>query len=260
MIRSSSNTGGNLFKNLSLLTSICLFVFATYSHAEDVDEIIQKNIAARGGIQKINALTSMKLTGKIVMQGQTGTIVVFQKPAHFLRVELTNKGMTGIQGYDGQTPWIINPFKGTTTPQRMYGDDAKDIAEQSDFGGPLVNYKQKGNKVELSGKEDLAGAPVYKIKVTLQNGDLRYYYLDAENFLDFKITRVVKREGQEVMIDTLLSDYDEINGLMVPLSVYVKTGDQILNQITWENVQFDVPMDDSIFKMPTEAPQASPSN
>jgi outer membrane lipoprotein-sorting protein len=250
-----------LFKKLLLLSSMCLFIFAVCSHAEDLDEVIQKNIAARGGIEKINALTSMKLTGQMTMtQGEKAPIVVYQKRPHFVRVEFRFKGMTGIQAYDGQTPWMINPFKGSSVPQKMYENEAKDIIEQSDFGGPLVNYKEKGNKVELLGKQDLAGRPVYKIKVTLQNGDVRYFYLDSENYLDFKITRVVKREGREVMIDTLLSDYDEINGLMVPLSVYVKIGDQILNQITWENVEFDVPMDDSMFKMPAETPQSSPSN
>lgn len=250
-----------MFKKLCLLSCICLLASVVYCHAEDVNEIIDKNIAARGGLEKINALTSMKLTGKMSMQqGEKAPIVVYQKRPHFVRVEFSFKGMTGIQAYDGQTPWMINPFKGTSVPQKMFENDAKDIIEQSDFGGPLVNYKDKENKVELLGKEDLAGGPVYKIKVTLKNGDVRYFFLDADNYLDFKITRVVKRDGKEVMIDTLLSDYDEINGLMVPLSVYVKTGDQILSQISWENVEFDVPMDDAMFKMPAEAPQSGPSN
>jgi hypothetical protein len=236
---------------------ICVLVCAVYSYAENVDEVVDKNIAARGGLERINALTSMKLTGQMTMpQGDKAPIIVFQKRPHFVRLEFRYKGMTRIDAYDGQTPWMINPFKGTSVPQKMFEDDAKDIIEQSDFGGPLVNYKEKGNKVELLGKEDLAGGPVYKLKVTLKNGDIRYFFLDAENYLDFKITRVVKREGREMMIDTLLSDYDEISGLMVPLSVYVKTGDQILNQISWENVEFDLPMDDSMFTMPSDAPQS----
>lgn len=240
---------------------ISLLSYAVYSYAESVDEVIDKNMAARGGLDKINALTSMKLTGQMTMpQGDKAPIVVYQKRPHFVRLEFKFKGMTRIDAFDGQTPWMINPFKGSSVPQEMHADDAKDIMEQSDFGGPLVNYKEKGNKVELLGKEELAGGPVYKLKVTLRSGDVRYFFLDAENYLDFKITRVVKREGAEMNIDTLLSDYEEINGLMVPLSVYVKTGDQILNQITWENVEFDVPMDDSMFKMPTQTPQSSHSN
>jgi hypothetical protein len=250
-----------LVKKLTMLSSICLLVCAIHIHAENVDEVIEKNIAARGGLEKINALTSMKLTGQMTMQqGEKAPIVVYQKRPHFVRVEFRFKGMTGIQAYDGKTPWMINPFKGNSVPQKMFENDAKDIIEQSDFGGPLVNYKDKGNKVELLGKEDVAGGPVYKLKVSLRNGDVRYFFLDADTFLDFKITRVVKREGREIMIDTLLSDYEDVNGLMVPLSVYVKTGDQILNQISWENVEFDAPMDDSMFIMPSEAPQSSPQN
>jgi hypothetical protein len=250
-----------VFRKLLLLSCSFLLAYAVRSYAENVEEIINKNIEARGGLEKINALTSMKLTGQITMpQGEKAPIIVYQKRPHFVRLEFRYKGMTRIDAFDGQTPWMINPFKGTSVPQEMHADDAKDIMEQSDFGGPLVNYKEKGNKVELLDKEDLAGGAVYKLKVTLRNGDIRYFFLDAENYLDFKITRVVKREGTEMKIDTLLSDYEEINGLMVPLSVYVKSGEQILNQITWDNVEFDVPMDDSMFKMSTETPQTSRSN
>jgi outer membrane lipoprotein-sorting protein len=134
-----------LLKKLCLLSCICLLISAIYSHAENVEEVIDKNITARGGLEKINALTSMRLTGQITMpQGDKAPIVVYQKRPHFVRLEFRYKGMTRIDAYDGQTAWMINPFKGTSVPQKMFEGDAKDIIEQSDFGGPLVNYKESG--------------------------------------------------------------------------------------------------------------------
>jgi outer membrane lipoprotein-sorting protein len=255
-----------VFKKLSLLTVFCLFVWNLPIFAQNVEEIVNKNIEARGGMEKLKALKSMKFTGKMTMpmqQGLQGPIVVYSKRPNYIRVEFTIQGMTGVQAYDGQTPWMIMPFMGSKDPQKMSADDAKDIIEQADFDGPLVDYKGKGNTVELIGKEDMEGTPVYKLKVTLKSGESRYFFLDAENYLDLKITRTTKREGNELTVDTFLGDYKEVNGLMVPYSVEARIGDKVANQLAWDSVEFEVPIDDSIFKMPpVESPQSqtAPSN
>src|SRR6185369_8147003 len=49
----------------------------------------------------------------------------------------------------------IDPFQGNPDPEKVAGDDLKDLEEQSDLDGPLVDYKQKGHSVELIGKEDM---------------------------------------------------------------------------------------------------------
>ena len=248
-------------QKLSLLFVLCLLAFSFQSYAQTVDEIVNKNIEVRGGLEKLEALKSMKLTGKMTMQqGMEAPILVYQKRPNLIRMEFTFQGMTGIQAYDGQTPWMVMPFMGTKDPQKMPEDEAREIIEQADFDGPLVNYKEKGNTVELVGKEDLEGTPVYKLKVTLKNGDVRYFFLDAENYLDLKITRITKREGNEITVETFLGDYKNVKGLMVPYSVEVKIRDQVVNQLSWENVEFEIPIDDSIFKMPAEPPQSAPSN
>jgi outer membrane lipoprotein-sorting protein len=243
-------------KKFTLISVLCLLGFGLYSYAQTVDEIISKNMEARGGLEKISALKSMKLTGRMeLQQGVDAPILVYQKRPNFVRVEFTLQGMVGVQAYDGHKAWMVMPFIGAKVPQLMPEEDASDIIEQSDFDGPLVNYKAKGVTVELAGKEDVQGAPAYKIKVTLKTGAVRYFFIDAEKYLDRKIVRTIKSQGAELLVDTFLGNYKEINGLMVPFSVDSKAGERVVNHITWENVEFDVPMDDSMFKMPTEAPQ-----
>lgn len=140
----------------------------------------------------------------------------------------------------------------------MSEDDAKDIIEQADFDGPLVNYKEKGNTVELVGSEDVEGTPAYKLKLTLKSGDVRYIFIDKDSFLELKATAMMKREGNEMQIDSLSGDYKEVNGLMMPFSIETRVKDQVMSQITIDKIELDVPIDDAIFKMPP-ATQSAPS-
>ena len=252
-----------MLKKLSLFTFLCLLVFNFQIFAQGADEIVKKNIEARGGLEKLKALKVMKFSGKMTMpmqQGLEGPIVVYSKRPNQIRVEFTLKGMKGIQAYDGQTPWMVIPLMGVNEPQEMSGDDAKEIIEQADFDGPLMDYKEKGNTVELLGKEDLEGTPAFRLKVTLKNGEVRDFFIDAESYLDLKVTRNTKREGAELTVDTFLRDYKEVGGLMVPYSIESRIGDKIANQVDWEKVELEVPADDTLFKMPAESTQSGPSN
>ena len=119
--------------------------------------------------------------------------------------------------------------------------------------GSMVDYKEKGHTVELIGKEDLEGTPVYKIKLTLKNGDVRYIYLDAENYLELKITSKRQIPGGEAELENHLSNYKPVNGILMAHSIENKVKGQTVSQITFDKVEMDIPMDDSIFKMPVKA-------
>lgn|SRR5262249_18634307 len=226
-----------------------------------VDEIIAKNAAARGGLDKIKAVKSIKMTAKILSHGVEMPGLMELKRPNSIRMEFTVQGQNIVQGFDGSTAWMIMPLMGNKDPQKMTDEDAKDIVEQADFDGPLIDYKTKGSTVELVGKEDVEGTPAYKLKVTLKSGDVRYIYIDADSFLELKTTTMVKKEGNEYQIDSYSGDYKEINGLMLPMSVENKMKDQTISQITVDKVEMDIPLDDSLFKMPpkSEAPQSGPT-
>ena len=234
----------------SLLAITVLFAFQ--ASAQTVDELIKKNIDARGGIQKLKAVKSMKATGKITPQGLEIPITLQQKRPAMVRMDAVFQGKSLIQSYDGETGWKIDPFQGSSDPEKVAGDDLKDLQEQSDVDGALVDYKDKGHTVELIGKEDLEGTPVYKLKLTLKNGDVRYFYLDAENYLELKVTSKRKTPGGEIDVDQYLGNYKPVNGIMFPFSIETKVKGQSQNQITIDKVEMDVPIDDSIFKMPAK--------
>lgn len=231
---------------------------AAFAADMTADDIIAKNLEARGGKDKVLAIKTAKLTAKVMNHGTEMPGTLEWKRPNLLLMEFQVQGQDVKQGYDGQTAWYIMPLMGTKDPQKMSEDDAKDIIEQADFDGPLVNYKEKGNTVELVGSEDVEGTPAYKLKLTLKSGDVRYIFIDKDSFLELKATAMMKREGNEMQIDSLSGDYKEVNGLMMPFSIETRVKDQVMSQITIDKIELDVPIDDAIFKMPP-ATQSAPS-
>ncbi|MGA8299295.1 MAG: hypothetical protein WB817_07410 [Terriglobales bacterium] len=226
--------------------------------AQTVDEVIAKNIQARGGMDKLKSVKSIKTTATLAMgPGMEAPGVMIQKRPDMARLEFTIQGLTAVQAYDGSKAWQVMPFMGKKDAELMSADDAKEMQETADLDGPLVDYKAKGNTVELLGKEKIEGTDAYKLKVSLKNGDVQTEYIDADSFLEIKedTTRTVR--GTEHEFESSIGDYKEVDGIIFPFAVEsgAKGSDQ-KQKITISKIELNVPVDDSIFKMPPPAPAA----
>jgi outer membrane lipoprotein-sorting protein len=244
------------------LWMVALAILAPCLSAQSVDEIIAKYVQARGGADKLKSVQSIKTTATMTMgPGMELPGTVIQKRPKFARLEFTAQGLTAVQAFDGKDAWQIMPFMGKKDPELMAADDAKETEEMADVDGPLVDYKSKGHQLELQGKEKVEGTDADKLKLTLKNGDVQTIYLDADSFLEIK--EVTKRtvRGTDQEIEAAIGDYKEVKGMMFPFAIEntVKGSDQ-KQKITITNIELNVPVDDSIFKMPaapkTEAPKA----
>lgn len=238
-------------KLISIL--ILLFAFGMVSYAQTVDEIINKHVDAIGGMDKLNSLKTVKLSGTSGFGSMEFPFTMTYKLPSAMLMESTIQGMTMKQGYDGETAWMVNPFMGSSDPQKMNEEQTKGMKEEADFQGSLVNYKDKGNKIELEGKEDMEGSDTYKLKVTNRDGDVSYYYLDASTYLILKTSTKRKIKEKEINADTYFSDYKSEGGILLAHAMEVKAdmGEMGHSQkITIEKFEFNIPVDDSIFKMP----------
>ena len=231
-----------------MLSLLCLT-----AQAQTVDELVKKNIQARGGLEKIKAIKTFKASGKIVQSGLEIPIVIQQKRPGSFRFEITFQGKSQIQGYDGVTGWKIDPIQGSSEPEKLTEEEMKDARELADIDGALVDYKEKGHTIELVGKEDVEGTPAYKLKVTLKNGDVRYHYLDVENSLEIKESSKRKSPAGELEVDSYPGNYKSVAGTMLPFSTEHKVKGQTLYTLTLDNVETDVTLEDSIFKMPAKS-------
>jgi outer membrane lipoprotein-sorting protein len=247
---------------LSLAAALCLAVTASAAELT-LDEILAKNVAARGGLDKIKAVQTIKYSGKMNMGGMEAPFTMSKKRPESMRVDFTIQGMTGSQAYDGSSGWMLMPFMGKKDAEPLSGDMLKDAKEQADFDGPFIDSAKKGYKVELLGKTEIEGSPAYKLKVT-KDGDETLVYLDADSFLEIRMEGKRKIQGQDVETETTLGNYQEVNGMLFPYSMESKAKGQPGAQvITVEKIELNPAITDDMFKMPAkkvEAPPAKPQS
>lgn len=236
---------------------VVLLGTAFAAHALTADELIAKNIEARGGIDKLKAIHSLRTEGKLSFGGGNFEMAftAVQKRPSGVRNEATIQGLTLVQAYDGNQAWQIQPFEGRKDPERMSADDARELEEAADIDGPLVDYKAKGHKVEYAGTEDVDGTDAYKLKVTLANGTIEYIYLDPDYFLEIRNVTQHRVRGALVESESDLGGYELVDGVYVPFSVETgQVGSSRKGQkLTVEKAQANVPVDDAVFKFPSGA-------
>jgi outer membrane lipoprotein-sorting protein len=241
-----------MIRKAILLTLLSCVVLCLQASAQTVDELIKKNIEARGGLEKMKAIKTMRITGKAHSEGMNIPLVIQIKRPGLLRADATVQGVSMSRLYDGESAWEISSRGGSKEPEKLSGYDERETIEIADIDGPLVDYKAKGSKIELVGKEELEATPVYKLKVTLKNGDVKYIYLDAGNYLALKETEKRKEDGSPTDVETLFSNYKAVAGVMIPHSSETRVNGALDEQMTIEKVEVNVPVDDSIFKLPRQ--------
>jgi len=221
-----------------------------------VDELVAKNVAAKGGADALRALQSVRLTGKMLVnegQMQLGYAETKKRPDE-VRTEATLQGMTAVEAYDGKEGWRISPFQGRKDPEKMSADDVKPLMEDAEIDGPLVNWKEKGSTLEYVGREDVDGTSAYKVKVVRKNGDVNFVYLDPDHFLEIRILTQRIRHGAQEETETDVGDYEKIGGVFIPFSIEAgRKGDPDKQKVVIEKAEPNVPVDDAIFHFPTTA-------
>jgi outer membrane lipoprotein-sorting protein len=242
---------------------ITLLLFVPLAAAgQTAEEIVKKALDARGGVDKLKAVQSERITGRISFSRDVnGSFVVELKRPLKMHVEITIDEQKVIRVYDGKSSgWMINPFAGTKDIQPLSSEDLKNISEESDFDGPLMDYKAKGNQIELAGKENLDDKPVYRLKLTNKNGDVRFYFFDATSFLLLKWEGIHKTGDQELPWESFFSDFHEVQGLKYPFRIdQGSPGTDIKQTLTTEKIEINPQIDDSHFAKPQSAgPPANP--
>jgi outer membrane lipoprotein-sorting protein len=220
------------------------------------DQIVQKHIEALGGTAKLNAIQTLVVTGKASILGQTEAPLTIQvKRPNMLRLEIMFQGRKVVQAFDGATAWTINSMIGAE-PKQSSEEDTRAAQESSDFiGGNLVDYKTKGNTVELVDKEDVDGVSVYKLKITKKSGSMEYDYLDAKSFLPVKTEGKRRQLGQEILYESKIANYKPVEGVLMPFRLTQMVNGRLAMEITVEKMDANVPLDETAFKMPAKPAQ-----
>ena len=240
-----------MFRSLTLFV-LALVVAASAAQAVTLDEVIQNNIDARGGIEKIRALKTLKFTGTMQTMGGEMSFVQWYKGNSKMRMDMKSEAFSMTQATDGIIAWGDNPFSGGSGPQVITGPQADNLHRQADFAGDLIDHKEKGLTLELTGSEDLDGMTAYVVKVTDPTGDSHSIYIDAITWLEVKMVRKGAMMGQEMTLEVLLSNYQDIGGVIVPMQVDIRSDGMDLVSMTRNSFEANIPLDDEMFSLPSK--------
>lgn len=239
------------------ILAFAIVLLATLVRAQTPDELIDRMIVARGGMEKIKAIESRRETGTIAFGPTTsGPFTAELVRPDKLRIEVSLPNGTIVQAYDGKTGWQLTP--NADTPFIMDKAQQRSISEQADFDGPLIDCKRKGNTVEAIGVGDLDGRKTYRLQVTLANGNVHFYELDAQTYLPVRWRGTRTAQGQEIPVESVFSDFREAGGVKFPFVIESFVEGKLVQQMTITNREVNLKIDASRFAMPA-AGEAIPS-
>jgi hypothetical protein len=279
-------------------TASALAVAASRPAALSAEQIVEKHVASRGGLNAWRALQTLSVSGKLdagsgdsitrsmvmAQQGAGASARRAQRAAaaaavkaaaeqvqlpfrleikkpHKLRLEIDFAGKTAVQVYDGAHGWKFRPYLNRDDVEPFTADEAKAEAGTADLDDPLMDYAAKGTRVALEGTEPVEGRDAYKLKLTLTNGAVQHVWIDAQSFLDVKVEGIARRmDGRIRNVFVYQRDFKAVKGLMVPhLYVTAVEGYPGTHRMLVESVTVNPPLDDSRFAKPRVPVAAVPA-
>jgi outer membrane lipoprotein-sorting protein len=220
--------------------------------AQTVDQVVARYLQARGGLERIRAVQSLRFTGKMILGEVETPLVVELKRPHRMRTEFEVQGRTLVRAYDGQKGWTILPLPGLDRPRLMPEDESRDAREQADVDlSPLVDSAAKGYQVQLLGREKLDGRETFRLLVRAADGSERTLLLDTRTALAVQSQENRVMDGKLQEFVTVIGDYRPVAGLVFPHSIEVgPRGGTERQRLTFERIEVNPALDDARFTMP----------
>jgi outer membrane lipoprotein-sorting protein len=237
---------------LVLFSFLCCIGISS-SKAQSVDDILNKYHEKTGGLKNWRELKTTKANAKMSQQGAEISVVLYQKRPNKQRIDMEFQGQKFTQAYDGKGGWMVNPFMQIMEPTKLGEEELKEVEDQNAVDAPLLDYKKKGNKVELEGTEIIDGAECYKLKLTKKSGNPHYYFFSKETGLTVMVRRAIlggPMKGQSG--ETYLSDYKPAGNFLAPYTITNKFQGQTILQFTIDSYEMNIDIDDDLFEFPVK--------
>jgi len=229
-----------------------LLLAAGAAQAQTVDEVVHRYLQARGGVEKLRAVRSLRLTGTMEIPGVPPAPFVMElKRPRQMRTEFTVEGRTGIRAYDGKAGWARLPLPGDP-PRPMSPEDSAEARDQADVDlSPLVDAAAKGFTIELAGKDRIPGGETWRLVVRGVAGPPRTVHLSTKTHLAIASEETRMVEGRPVEFVTNVGDYRTVQGLAFPFRIEIgPKGSLDRQKVVIDKVEVNPAIDDSRFAMP----------
>lgn len=220
-----------------------------------VDEIIAKNMEARGGAANWKAVKTIIARGSYINFSDEEPFTIWRKRENRYRFDSRRLNKDVVHVFDGKDAWWRNPLFGPKFEKAGLipadGNLAKTTLREKDFDVVYWDYQKKGHEVAFAGKQDVDGTPCYALKVTLQDSSIEHWFIDASSFLELKMTGETYDFGRKTSLETFFSDYREIEGVKMPFLIEQEYGIRY-RTFEIESIKLNVDIADSLFVLPTE--------
>ncbi len=221
------------------------------AQAPDVEEIVANAITARGG-KRISAIKDQRLVGTISFGDDVQKrFAVEIARGGKIREEIGDPGSTMIRTSNGKAGWVVDPANGVKEPRARTADDLKNAAASADIDGPLIKYREKGNRIELAGIDTVQGSPAYRLKITMKDGQERVDDVDCSTFLEVRWQGIVHGPNGDTVYESYFDHYRRVNGVMYAFEITSGVKGAPPNQrILLDRVELGDPVDDARFGRP----------
>lgn len=232
-----------------LLLAILSFSILAGS-AQTSDDIIQKYTDAMGGLDAYNAVKTAKMTGNVSVQGMDLPLTIQIIIGRAMRNDVEVMGQSITNSYKDGKGWKINPIAGISSATEVSGAELSEMKNQTMLASALMDYKARGHQVELLGQEDVEGIKTNKIKLTSKDdGKVTTYFISVADNVLIKYISTRDIQGQEMEMETFLSDLKDINGLKFAMTRTQKMSGQVFQEIKMTSIELNVPIDEKVFDM-----------
>ena len=232
-------------KNLIVFGLFILsLVLVQFAQAQTADEVVNKYIDALGGKDKLSSLKSVKLTGSMSIQGTDISLTITKLHMKGMRMDISVMGTENYQIITPDKGTMFMPVQGMASPTDMPEEQLKAAQSQLDVQSSLLDYKEKGNSIELLGKEKVDGADNFKMKITFKNGITSTYFIGADNYRLNKSVSKRTINGEEMEIENTYSNYKQVDGFWFPFTAT----SSVQGETNYDKIETNVPVDESIFK------------
>lgn len=227
----------------------------TNGHGRVVDNLIEKNIAARGGADNWQKIESLRLSGQLDLgQGMHVPYVMEQKRPDRMCFEFEFDGRWATQCVNGDSGWKQLPFRGKPQAEPMSEAELREMKDMASIDGLLFDSARRGHEIEFVGNAQVDGRNAAMLEVRLPNGAVRWVYLDEETGLELKVEAKRTLRGRERRVETYFSDWRETNGILIAYRQDTNTaGEWESHFLTIDNVEINPVIAPDRFGPPAES-------
>lgn len=231
-----------------LAVVIAIFALVPAAAAQSVDDVIAKNLQAKGGVGLLKQTTSVRTLATASTPNGEVTITSLSKRPNLMRNEISGAGQNLVIGFDGTTAWVAP--QGMPAQAMPAGPQTEMMKQSSQIDSPLLDYQAKGMKVELAGTESEGERKLHHLVLTPKTGPRMHYFIDAATGLESRMVMESDEGGQLTRMEIRFSDFRTVGGRTVPFTTTQVVNGKEAGQLKFEKIEFNVPLDDSIFRMP----------